>query len=215
MILQALYEYSQRKVDDTKFAPKGFIEKKIDFLIVIKYDGSYVTIVSQQGFSQKGKSKKLVGKSFFVPAIDKQAIKHTMAGDDANLLWDNASFVLGLGKNGEKKRTSFINTILRAYNPLPLDIAAIFKFYEKELLFERPFSKILSHPQYGEKICDGDVNISFKIDGECSSVIEAEHIEKAVLEYRSSEDIIGNCLLTGETSCVIEPTHWAIKGVLG
>lgn len=217
MILQALYEYSQRKADDPKsnFAPEGFIEKKIDFFIVIKGDGSYVTIDPQQEETQKGKSKKLVGKSFFVPALDKQAVKHTNAGNDANLLWDNASFVLGLGKDGEKKRAAFINTILLAYKVLPSDVGAIVKFYEKAQLLENPFSEILSHPQYGERIMAGDVNITFKIDGASIPVIGAEHVAKAVLEYQTTNDIYGCCSITGISACVLEPTHWPVKGIVG
>ena len=217
MILQALYEYSQRKAEEPRsnFAPEGFIERNIDFFIVIKDDGSYVTIESQQEEVQRGKSKKLVGKPFFVPAIDKQAVKHTMAGDDANLLWDNASFVFGLGKNGEKKRDAFVNTILNAYSQLPTDVGAVVNFYEKELSLEKPFSKILSHPQFSDSIISGDVIITFKIDGEFAPVIESEHVAKAVLGYQTTKDFYGCCSITGQSSCVLEPTHWAVKGILG
>ena len=41
-----------------------------------------------------------------LPAIGKQALKHTNTATDANLLWDNASFVLGIGKKGRKKLAS-------------------------------------------------------------------------------------------------------------
>lgn len=217
MILHSLYAYSQRKASDpgSNFAPRGFIEKRIDFFIIIKDDGSYVDVESQQEIVKKGKSKKLVGKPLFVPAIDKQAVKHTMAGNDANLLWDNAGFVLGLGKNGNKKRTTFVNTILQYYEVFPSDVAAIVKFYEKELLFEQPFFKIINHPEYGDVIRSGNVNITFKIDGELFPVINSEHVQTVILEYRSVENIIGNCLITGDCNCIIEPTHWAIHGIVG
>jgi len=217
MILQALYEYYQRKAADpeSNIAPEGLIEKKIDFFIVIKSDGSYVTIDPQQEWTKKGKTKKLSGKAFFVPAIGKQAMKHTMAGDDANLLWDNASFILGLGKNGQKKQQSFIDTILRAYTNIPLDVASVIKFFEKELSLKKPFYEILNHSEYGEKIKFGDANITFKIDGDLFPIIEAEHVKKAVFEYRTSKDIIGNCLISGEIGVSLEPTHWVTKGIVG
>ncbi|MCK7481648.1 MAG: hypothetical protein M0C28_34110 [Candidatus Moduliflexus flocculans] len=42
--------------------------------------------------------KNWVGKTFLLPAIGPEALKHSMAGTDPNLLWDNVSFALELWK---------------------------------------------------------------------------------------------------------------------
>jgi CRISPR-associated protein Csd1 len=76
-------------------------------LIELDKDGEYLGIQSLQ--EQDGKRKH--GKSMLVPDIGKQSIKHTNSGKDANLLWDNASFIFGLGDKGDIRLKSMIQAI--------------------------------------------------------------------------------------------------------
>ncbi len=100
MILQALYKYYQRKPGLPR---EGWIEKEIDFVAVVDAQGNCSALnpmIERVG-------RNWVGKTYEVPAIGPQALKHSMAGSDPNLLWDNISFALGYGKNGKRKARHF------------------------------------------------------------------------------------------------------------
>lgn len=91
MILQALNEYYRRKIDDPDPAEKlpafGLEQKEIPFILEIALDGSFVQIRDTRELD----GKKKTGQTFRVP----QGVKKT-SGVDANLLWDNVEYVLGI-----------------------------------------------------------------------------------------------------------------------
>jgi len=86
MILQALYEYGQRKA--TVLAPEGFDWKEIPFVCRISQDGGFI------GFEDTRQSvdNKKIAKSFLVPALGEQKGN----GIKANLLWENAEYFFGI-----------------------------------------------------------------------------------------------------------------------
>lgn len=211
MILQALYEYYQRKAELGEIAPEGFITKEIDFLIVLDSSGNFIDIESVQ----TPQGKKLRGKAYYVPAIGKQAQKHTMAGDDANLLWDKAEFVLGVGKNGEKKLNSFISTIEQFYPEPPPDVRAVLTFLKKGKEQTPPFQNILEHDKFGEAISSGAPIMTFRISGKATPIISETHVTSAMQEWTDPEEVLGTCLITGETNVPIELTHTVTKRVVG
>ena len=88
MILQALVEYYQRRaVDpDADIAPFGFSLEKIGFVLVVDEHGALVQVEDIR--DSKG-SKKIP-----VQRLLPQAVKRS-SGIAANLLWDNAEYVLG------------------------------------------------------------------------------------------------------------------------
>lgn len=100
MILQSLYEYHQRK---PSLPREGWIAKEIDFVAVVDAQGNCQALNSM--IERVG--TRWVGKTYEVPAIGPQALKHSMAGSDPNLLWDNVSFALGYGNNGKRKARHF------------------------------------------------------------------------------------------------------------
>lgn len=213
MILQALYEYYQRKAadPDSGIAPEGFVGKKIDFVVVLTADGSYVRVDSLQ----QPKGKKFEGKEFFVPEIGKQSEKHANAGNDANLLWDNSGFVFGIGNNAEKKRISFLETILKYYPYPPNDVQAVINFLSAQYSKDKPFEQLINHQEYSESIISGQPNITFRIDGQSRIITEEEHVKEALLDFKSNDEIVGNCLVTGDSSVPIEPNHMVTKRVIG
>ena len=87
MILQALKEYYDRKVADpsSEMAPPGFEWKEIPFIIVLKPNGTPVSI--EQTYEGEGKKRR--AKRFLVP----QAVKKT-SGIAANMFWDNPTETL-------------------------------------------------------------------------------------------------------------------------
>ena len=82
MILQALYEYAQRKGD--ALPEDGFENIEIKYLIEIREDGSFVNLVSLI------EDKK--GKVYLLP--QREGRSGSGAWQKPCLLWDNKGFVL-------------------------------------------------------------------------------------------------------------------------
>ena len=97
MILQALHDYYERKNADPEsgLAQPGFEWKEIPFVIEIDTQGNPVQIED----TREGEGKKKRARPFLVP----QGVKKT-SGVAANLLWDNAAYVLGVATKGKPKR---------------------------------------------------------------------------------------------------------------
>jgi CRISPR-associated protein Csd1 len=90
MILQALYDYYQRKLNGSEgdIAPEGFGYVEIPFLIHLTKDGTF----SRFEDTRKEDGKKFIGRKFLVPVL---SVTRT-SGIVANLFWDNAKYCLGL-----------------------------------------------------------------------------------------------------------------------
>lgn len=213
MILQALKKYYDRKPD---LPSLGWIKQKIDYVMVLSPNGDFV----QLNCLQETENGKKVSPHSVVPNIGKQALKHTNSGKDANLLWDNAAFVFGIGKKGRVKLESFIQT-LRKWFPVADDqgIFAVKLFLESGLRDSNSFLPIIDHSEYGEEIQTGNPNITFKIAGdEAKFVFNRPAVEKRISESILSDVsnyIQGVCLITGDVDQPIENCHTVIKGVWG
>lgn len=106
MILQALNSYYRRKCDDPDPAQRlpafGLEQKDIPFVLEITATGELVQLRD----TRTPQGKKKVAQSFRVP----QGVKKT-SGVAANLLWDNAEYVLGIpdaNKLEESKKLAII-----------------------------------------------------------------------------------------------------------
>ena len=84
MILQALYDYYQRKRDLPR---EGFENKEIPFVIELNKSGSAVQIEDTR--MSDGKRKR--AKNYLIPQATKKSVNVA-----ANILWGNAEYVLGL-----------------------------------------------------------------------------------------------------------------------
>ena len=104
MILQALNDYFDRKDDLPK---QGWVCRGIEYSIVLDEAGNCLAIEAL-GTLSKGKTRP---QEMLVPSIGKQALKHTNSGNDANFLWDNASFVFGRGNKGRQKLSAFLGAL--------------------------------------------------------------------------------------------------------
>lgn len=211
MILQALYEYYNRKLILHQIDPIAFITKEIDFFVLIDKDGNFVDFENLR--SQEG--KRIKGTPFRVPSIGKQAQKHDNSGNDANLLWDKAEFVLGIGNNGKTKLKAFINTIKEYYPSPNEDINAILMFYEKQLSYKIPFKEIIENNEIGEIIRKGDPILTFKVNRKDIPITSESHIQTAINNKIDTVQLIGTCLITGDTNIPIENTHTVTKGIKG
>src|SRR3972149_2766839 len=89
MILQALYEYYQRKPD---LPPEGFEFKEIKYIIVIKKDGTFVDLVSTI------ENKK--GRKFLLPKGRGRSGANSW--QTTFLLWDHYGYLLAHPKDSNK-----------------------------------------------------------------------------------------------------------------
>lgn len=212
MILHALNEHYQRLMDDPEsgVAPPGYSPAKVTHSIILNNEGELIDVLSlsvQQG-------KKIVPQIMMVP----EQVKRT-SGVSANILCDNASYVLGIERNKNKapkisleKFEDFRTKNQTFLKDIPIKGAlAISKFLQTWVpnLYHSVISRNL------DALLDGN-NVIFKIDGVQGYI----HDEAKVKEkwdnicVDHTNEIIGQCLVSGE-KLPIARIHPAIKGVVG
>lgn len=234
MILQALYEYYQRKaaLPDSQIAPEGWQWKEIPFIIVLDVEGNFILIED----TREGEGKKKRAKPFLVPAEVKRTV-----GIEANLLWDNIEYVFGIvapktektvrddkklsedekekkldkkRKDAAKKQEAFIENLNQAFsNEKSKDIIKpVLKFLEND-----PISKIMENDSVIDSWNDAfenNANVTFRIVN--SEEILCKSIESDIMQSPSDDESRKEsiCLITGDTK-PISRLHPPIKGVLG
>ncbi|MGI5076878.1 type I-C CRISPR-associated protein Cas8c/Csd1 [Treponema maltophilum] len=212
MILQALYEYAQRKGDS--LPEDGFENIEIKYLIEIREDGSFVNLVSMIT------DKK--GKLYLLP---QRVIR---SGSNSwklpCLLWDNISFVLREPKeikDDEKKQKEVNeyaenqnNAFIKKIESLPEEVkkdrgvAAVLKFYTSNKA--NGFDKVRSSEYWDEcKKVKGD--FSFILNGETDLVARSPAVtayqkklsmQNNDVEDSDGESVFETCLITGEKSLI-------------
>ncbi|WP_020560771.1 type I-C CRISPR-associated protein Cas8c/Csd1 [Thiofilum flexile] len=207
MILQALYDYYQRKAQDPEsaLAPSGFEYKEIPFILELREDGSLNQIEDTRFIENKKKR----AKSERVP----QGVKKT-SGVAANLLWDNAEYVLGIDTKGKPERikeqqAAFLEKI-KALNLADKDkgIAAVIHF------LEQLDHTVLAQNPLWEEIVKTNPNLTFRLQGQTYLVCQSRVVQSAIAANESDETNKSICLITGEEA-EIERLHPAIRGVWG
>ena len=207
MILQALYEYYQRKAADPEsgIAPQGFEWKEIPFVIVVSRRGSFVALED----TRIGEGKHLRAKAFLVPQGVKRAGK-TVA---ANLLWDNLEYAIGADPRGrddvEQRALSFRQQIVEELPSRSEDarVDAILHFLEGD-----PVSAISSGAgELWQEAVRANANVTFRIDGDDFSVL-SDAFKQHIAEGRTVVSGGDFCLVSGGVGA-IAATHPSIKGV--
>lgn len=214
MILLALKEYYDRKAAEGLIAQDGWIRGGIDFLLEIDLEGCLRNIADLR----EGEGRKKLSRSFNLPNIGKQALKHSNSGKDANLLWDNAAFVFGLGDKGNLRLQSMIDAIDHWIGLTGDDgVNAVRKFLQKGLENRGHFDFALNHPDYGEILKEGGVKLSFRVLQTPYQAVFLSPVVASALEHVGGSEgpdaRIGTCLVTGEQNTAVEATHPVIKGV--
>ena len=208
MIIQALYQYYERRSSDPEahMAPPGFEWKEIPFIIEIDAQGNPIQIED----TREGEGKKKRARSFLVP----QSVKKT-SGVAANLLWDNAAYVLGVATKGspkrvEEQRRAFIARIESLPIPTKNDAGV-----EAVLNFLRQINaESLSQWTEWEEIVATVPNLTFRLRGDIDLVCQRSATVEAIRMEQDTTSADGLCLVTGERG-EIERLHTAIKGVWG
>ena len=211
MILQALYEYYQRKSQDPEsgIAPPGLEVKELKFIIEIDEEGNFKNLLDVREKDDKG---KLRGRKYLLPLSKGRSGKN--AWQIANLLWDHYGYVLGHPKEETeesiemaKKQNSVFIALLKSL-PFGLindnGIQAVLSFYEK-----RETEKVFSHPSWADCASIPGCNMSFKLLDDVLIIPERSRIK----EFCSNETVPteeehkeGYCLITGEKG-IIKQLH--------
>ncbi len=206
MILQALKEYYDRKAGE--LPPIGWIRRDLDYDVILRSDGSFHAVTPR--FTEKGKKRERFSDN--MPAIGKQALKHTASGTDANLLWDTAAFALGFGEKGKAKLSCFVATIEEWLGDChDVGVAAVLAFLRTKA--DDPAVTA----QYPEDVAAGKAVVAFRLQGEPDFVYDRPAVKQTIDEkWRALSENAGKglCLITGE-SVLVEPCHTVIKGVWG
>ncbi|MGL5618401.1 MAG: type I-C CRISPR-associated protein Cas8c/Csd1 [Tannerellaceae bacterium] len=215
MILNALYDYYQRKSADPEsgIAPLGFEWKEIPFIIVIDKKGNFKYIEDTRDLGDKKKRAKsfLVLKSVGRPGKN--------SWQTAFSLWDHYGYVLAHPKDESKsakesalqQQGTFIKRVeeLASRYPSNQEIEAVRLFYQSQENIDSLFATDL----WAECKKKPGVNMSFRIVG--TDLLVAEHPDLA-MEVQSEEDgqegesLMGRCLITGKYD-KIATLHTAIS----
>lgn len=214
MILQELARYYQRvaKTGDGAIAPEGWIRRPVDYFIVLAHGGSCISIASNWWME----GNRRIARGELVPAIGKQALKHTNSGKDPNLLWDNAAFVLGLGNKGALKASSFDAEIERWFDGLEDPALSDLKLFLQAMKVEGAAKSLIERFGLVDEFEQRDPILAFQWqpDGPMPihhrPSIRAEYERKRALE---DDGVKGNCLMTGAIGVPIATNETVIKGV--
>lgn len=201
MILQALCEYYERKSDLPR---PGFETKAIPFVIELNSAGGVVQIEDTRHIE----GKKKVARNFLMP----QGVKKT-SGVAANLLWDNAEYVLGVTSSGKPDRVqeqhaafqAKLNTLADKTDDAGLAVVRTF--------LESPDRARLEVDPLWPEILETNPVITFRLNGDLELVCQRPAV-RAVLGSLKTDTKEITCSISGESDG-FERLHTAIKGVWG
>ena len=212
MILQAINAYYRRKQADpdpkNRLPAFGLEEKEIPFVLEIDAEGQLVNLAD----TRSGEGKKKIGQRFLVP----QGVKKT-SGVAANLLWDNAEYVLGVDTRGKPERVVEQHAAyLARLDALPESAKTDAGLRAVRAFLDAPDrTRLESHPAWPEILAVNPV-MTFRLHGDLELFCQRSVV---VLASEASGEIAadqptGICLVSGDTAS-IERLHPAIKGVWG
>lgn len=223
MILQALYEYAQRKGDE--LPEDGFETKELKFLIKIEEDGTFVRLED----TREEKNKKLIGKTYIVPAHKERP--GTKSYETTFLLWDHYGYVLNEPKKesnennkekaisvAEKQNATFISmlTSLPDYVKKDKGVMAMLRFYEKYK--NENYQTIKKSEKWSDCVKITNCNLSFILLGDdipipCREIVKEYQRSISKFQYlgidsNDSDKIVnGICLITGKNSVISRLHH--------
>ncbi len=211
MILQALHRYYERSEGLPR---EGWVRRGVDYVVVLDAQGKCVGL-EPIGELKKG---KLTPSEKLVTAIGKQAMKHTNSGKDANLLWDNASFVFGTGNKGDIKLESFLATLEEWLCDVEdAGIEAVRKFCLRLQAAPEAAGALIERYQAKEDFDKRDPVLVFRLADDLEYVHMRPAVrsayESTLASAQSGSTLRGNCLVTGGIKVPLAPNESVIKGI--
>ena len=211
MILQALTRYYEDLLSRGEIAAPGWSPAKISYALCLNGAGDLEQVIPTMEEVTKGKKTVLQPQTFSLPAAVKRTVRI-----DANFLWDNSSYLLGVDQKGkpERSRDCFAAAAQKHHaaldgvdSPIARAILTFFDTWQPEHAAEHP-----ALTGQFEEVTAG-ANLLFRVDGCYPQKDDA--IRAAWQSYRESSDpdaVRMQCLVTGRED-EITATHPAIKGV--
>ncbi|MFN3715249.1 MAG: type I-C CRISPR-associated protein Cas8c/Csd1 [Thiobacillus sp.] len=222
MILQALDAYYRRKQADPDPAKRlpafGLENKEIPFILEIDAAGRLLNIAD----TRSNEGKKKIGQRFLVP----QGVKKT-SGVAANLLWDNAEYVLGIpdAKKLEKSRADnkdveYLDRLLAMRQKFREEITALPDTVQADdgIRAVLAFLDDLTPETLTGFAALPDIEatnpvVSFRLHGDIGLVCQRPAVVAATAIHSEAKPD-GVCLVSGQPAA-IQRLHPAIKGVWG
>ena len=213
MILQALYEYYERKAadPDSTIAPIGFEWKELPFLIIIDREGHAIRLED----NRKPVGKKRIGRRHLLPQSIGRSGKN--AWQTSFLLWDHWGYVLGHPKSdsdkdratAEKQLETFTNRLMALPDSVKQtpDVAAVLRFYE-----QKEYYRVFDFENWPDCAEISGCNLSFQLQGETELVASCREVK----EYQGSQALLADdteqyealCLISGKRD-VVQRLHAA------
>lgn len=208
MILQSLVGYYQRIADNSgDVEPEGYKRIPIPFIITLSLDGHVVGVDDTRSGERNDKG---------VPRVVPKIFEGSRTSNvQANLLWDKASYVFGVGDSKKIKRLKqqkehFLQTIYD-YFPLPSDegVLAVISFLEK-------YSDELAQHNAWEEIVSKDAVLAFRLDGQVDRLIcNRQAVINAIDAHKVAATVeSGVCALSGNVAALSRLEN-PIKGLRG
>ncbi len=198
MILQALYDYYQRKKES--LPAEGFELKELKFLIVIDKKGRFVDLVDLR--------EKKKGKQYLLP----KSIVRSGANSwqTTFLLWDHHGYLLNHPKDTTKKaaemakkqNTTFVEKIKSLPDDLKKDdgVKAVLSFYETNQI-----DSVKNYPNWEDCSKISGCNLTFRLDGDTELIPQRESVvsyQKSIFTESDNDEnnnqTIASCLITGK-----------------
>lgn len=210
MILQALYDYYQRKAldpDPTRRLPAfGLEDKEIPFIIELTADGRPLGITP----TKQGDGKKKIAQRYLVP----KGVKRS-SGVAANLLWDTAEYVLGVDTRGKPERVAEQHAAFRQrIADLPESARQDAGIQALELFYTSGGATQLSNDACWPEILEGNPVMTFRLHNDGDLICQRPAVVSACRSEEDTGVATAICLVTGQPTAT-ERLHTVIKGVWG
>jgi len=199
MILQSLCDYYERKPDLPRL---GFETKGVPFVIELDRAGHIIQIEDTRNIE----GKKRIPRNFLVPQGEKKA-----SGIAANLLWDNAEYVLGVTSRGKPDRVRQQHAAFRVRLE-KFSFIADAGLNAVTLFFNTSNKARLEADMLWPEILESNAILTFRLQGDHELICQRPAIRAAVGENTGDDAAQITCLISGEYDR-FERLHTAIKGV--
>ena len=215
MILQALVKHYENLVEEEKVSKQGWCSAKVSYEIELSKEGEIKNIICLKIEEERGKKTVIRPQNLLVPEMVTRS-----SGVSANLLCDNAKYLLGISQENDEKdkkraeecflaaRDKHLSLLNHAEGEMAKAICLFFQNWKPE--------KAMKYPKISENwedITDGG-NLIF---GMGTHYAQDDMQIKRIWDNRKMEinqEAKGICLVTGEQE-EISRIHRGIKGVPG
>lgn len=210
MILQALYDYYQRKAaapDPARRLPAfGLEDKEIPFIVELTAEGRPLGITD----TRQGDGKKKQARRYQVPKGAKKT-----SGVVANLLWDSAEYALGADTRGNPERVVDQHAAFRRrIADLPEVAQQDDGIRALELFYANYGHAALTDDPAWPEIQESNPVVTFRLHNDGDLVCQRPAVVTGFQSQTSTGASTAQCLITGQVSPVAQ-LHTAIKGVWG